>query len=472
MTNDDDFGPVQRGGGFSPRGVDVNPRPRPRSRPEAYTEHGPAEEGGFAPPQQGRHRRVRAPRGRRVGKIILLTLLIAILAVAGIGVAAALSANSKIERINVKGLQPAGGGQRNILLVGSDGREDMTKAQRRRLGTGNFDGTRTDTLLLLSIEGSRGAMLSFPRDLYVERCDGTSGRINAAYGIGGPSCLVRTVSALSDIPVTNYMEVDFLGFHDIVQAVGGIRMCLKEPISDADAHIDLPKGCQRLNGKESLGYVRVRKIDNDLGRIDRQQRFMKELAKEIAQPSTVLNPSRLFSTGNAVGEALTADKGTGVVDLAALARAGTAMGKTDFPQFAVPATNAFVGGASVLDVTESEAEPLFASFRDGSVLDLVGQVSPEDVTVTVLNGAEMPGLAGAAAEELAGRGFAIGNVGNTDTVAETVVRYTEGHEQEAELVAQQSPFGKAATKLVGRGPDVVLVLGRDAAAAARANAGG
>ena len=470
MTDDDDFGPVQRGGGFSPRGPEINPRPRPKSPSGAYEQHGPPDDApdGFAPPQRGRTSPLTTSKRRRPLRVVLLVLLALVLLAVATGVAAAVSANNKITRVAVKGLEPADGGRRNILLVGSDGREGMTAAQRRRLGTGNFDGERTDTILLLSLEGSRGAMLSFPRDLYVPRCDGTSGRINAAYGIGGPTCLVRTVSEVSGIPITNFMEVDFLGFHDIVEAVGGVRMCLKEPISDRDAHIDLPKGCQRLDGKEALGYVRVRKIDNDLMRIERQQRFMKELAKEIAQPSTVLNPVRLFSTGNAVGSALTADKGLGIPDLAALARGGAAMGRTEFPQFAVPNAGASIGGASVLTIVEEEAEPLFQSFADGSVLEQVGgDVTPEEVSLEVRNGAGTPGLAAAAAEELESRGFTVTQVGNSDPAARTVVRYTEGNEEKAQLVAQQSPAGSAPIKLSPDGAPVVLILGKDAADAAQ-----
>ncbi len=469
MTNDDGFGPVQRGGGVSPRGAELNPRPRPRSPQDAYEQHGPVQESsdGFAPPQRGRSNPLARSSGRRPLRILLLVLLALVLLAVGTGVAAAVSANSKIERVDVKGLKPVTGGRRNILLVGSDGREGMTAAQRKRLGTGNFGGERSDTILLLSLEGSRGAMLSFPRDLYVPRCDGTEGRINAAYGIGGPTCLVRTVSDVSGIPVTNFLEVDFLGFHDIVEAVGGVRMCLKDPISDKDAHIDLPKGCQRLDGKESLGYVRVRKIDNDLMRIERQQRFMKELAKEIAQPSTVLNPLRLFSTGNAVGSALKADNGLGLTDLAALARGGAAMGRTEFPQFAVPTLGASIGGASVLTIVDEEADPLFQSFRDGSILDRVGgDVTPEEVSLEVRNGAGTPGLAGAAAEELERRGFTVTQIGNSDPIDTTVVRYTEGNEDKANLVAQQSPSGAADVELAEDGPPVVLILGRDAAAAA------
>ena len=465
MTQDDGFGPVQRGGGHSPRGVDINPRPRPKSPKDAYEQHGP-EEQGFAPPQRGRHNPLKATKKRRPLRIILLVLLALVLLAVGTGIAAALSANSKITRVPVKGLAPITNGQRNILLVGTDSREGMTKAQRKRLGTGNFEGERTDTILLLTLEGSRGAMLSFPRDLFVPRCDGTEGRINGAYGIGGPSCLVKTVSEVSDIPITNFLEVDFLGFHDIVEAVGGVRMCLKEPIKDRDAHINLPKGCQRLNGKQSLGFVRVRKIDNDLGRIERQQRFMKQLAKEIAQPSTVVNPVKLFSTGNAVGSALTADKGLGVSDLIALGRGGAAMGRTDFPQYAVPTTGASVGGAAVLSIIDEEADPLFQSFRDGSVLDQVGaDVTPQEVSLEVRNGAGTPGLAGAAAEELEKRGFTVTNIGNATPVAKTVVLYTKGNADKAKLVAAKSPTGSAAVRRTRTGPPVVLVLGRDAATA-------
>ncbi|MPZ74733.1 MAG: hypothetical protein GEU74_16220 [Nitriliruptorales bacterium] len=461
MTDEDGFGPPLRGGGgHSPRGVGVNPRPRPKSRSGGHSEH--STDDGFGPPSGGKASRVRRGGPRRVLKILALVILLLVLAAVGTGIAAALSANAQITRVGVQGLEPVRNGQRNILLVGSDDREGLTRRQRRRLGTGNFTGNRTDTILLLTIRGSKGAMLSFPRDLYVERCDGTAGRINGAYGIDGASCLVRTVSAVSGIPVTQFLEVDFLGFHDIVEAVGGVRMCLKEPIKDRDAHIDLPKGCQRLNGKESLGFVRVRKIDNDLGRIERQQRFLKELAKSAAQPSTVLNPLTLFSTGNAVGRALTADRGLGVLDLAALARAGVAMGRTDFPTMAVPADPTFVGGAAVLAVNDARAEPVFRSFRDGTILEQVGStVVPEDVSLVVRNGAGVPGLAQAAAARLSERGFDVTGVGNAAATDQTVVRYRKGQEEAAQLVAEHVPG--ADLQQVDGGPQVALIIGTDTA---------
>jgi LCP family protein required for cell wall assembly len=131
----------------------------------------------------------------------------------------------------------------------------------------------------MTIQGGRTALLAFPRDLLVTRCDGSTGRINVAEAIGGPSCLVQTVRELSGIDVQHYLRVTFGGFVDVVDAVGGVELCLEEPIDDRDAGIDLPAGCQVLEGPDALGYVRVRKIDDDLGRIQRQQRFLQALAR-------------------------------------------------------------------------------------------------------------------------------------------------------------------------------------------------
>jgi LCP family protein required for cell wall assembly len=310
------------------------------------------------------------------------------------GVAAAATAAARMSRINVKGLSDAGD-RMNVLVVGSDSRAQLNEQQRRRLGTGSAEGLRTDTILLLQIQGDSAAMLSFPRDLFVTRCDGSQGRINVAYALGGPSCLVDTVTELSGIPVSHYLEIDFLGFASIVNAVGGVSVFLDEPLSDRDAHIDLPAGCVTLNGRQALGFVRVRKVDNDLGRIARQQRFIKELAKQAAQPSTLLNPLRLFRTANAAGAALTADRGLGPVDLAKLARAGRGLGGSGLPSFAVPGTDSIIGGAAVIVPNEAQAERIFRSFRNGSVLERRrGALRPSQAEVMVRNGEHEDGSAG------------------------------------------------------------------------------
>jgi LCP family protein required for cell wall assembly len=452
---DDDFGPALRGG--SGRGRTAAPVP-----PTAPAEPVPGDD-GFGPSQPGR-RRIRLPRfGGRGGPgrhTALRVLAVALVAVVLFAVALTVLATVRMNRVEVAGLA-AGNGPMNVLVVGSDSREGLTRRQRRELGTGHFEGARTDTILLLQVNGGQAAMLSFPRDLVVQRCDGTTGRINVAYATGGPSCLAETITETSGIPVTHYLEVSFLGFHDIVNAVGGVEICLKRPISDVDAHIDLPAGCQVLDGKQALGYVRVRKIDNDLGRIGRQQQFLKELAAEVAKPSTVLNPVRLVATTNAVAGALTVDRGFGPLDLLRLGAAARDIAGGDYPALAVPAVPGFLGGASVLTPT-AEADAVYAEFRDGTAVQRGGAaLKPSDVTVAVRNGTDRAGLAGQAAEALRAAGFVVSDVGNAEPAQRTVVRFRQGNEDAARLLAKRLP-GDVPVEPAQSGPPVVLLLGADA----------
>jgi LCP family protein required for cell wall assembly len=384
-VSDDGFGPVQRGRGGSGRAADAPVRPlspaRPRSAP-ADDGFGPAMGGrggrarGAGRPPEGRPRRPAparqqpAPRRRRrrgAGRTLLLVLLLVVGLVLGSGVALAAYASSRIDRVPVEGLSSAGT-RMNILVVGSDSREGLTPEEQAELATGYFAGARTDTIFVLSVQGQRAAMLSFPRDLYVTRCDGSQGRINAAFvQSDGRSCLTRTVAQVSGLDITHYLEVSFLGFRDIVDAVGGVDVELEAPINDAAAGIDLPAGPQRLDGRDALGFVRVRKIDDDLGRIARQQYFLQQLGKEALSPSTVLNPLRLFRTTGAVGESLLADERFGPIDFLRLGLAGRGLAGGGLPTFTVPASPASIGGAAVLVPDDAEAAALYASFRDGSV---------------------------------------------------------------------------------------------------------
>lgn len=297
-----------------------------------------------------------------------MVLVLLLLPIAGVlGVAA--YASSQIERIPVEGLSAAGS-QMNILVIGSDSREGLSDEEASQLGTGTVGGKRTDTIFVLSVRGTEAAMLSFPRDLFVTRCDGSQGRINAAFVIGdGPSCISQTVQQVSGIGITHYMELSFLGFVQIVDAVGGVSVVLDEPISDASAAIELPAGCTRLNGQQALGFVRVRRIDDDLGRIGRQQEFLQELAKEIAKPATLINVPRAFNTAGAVGEALVADEGLGPFDLLRLGLAGRGLAGGGLPTYTATGSFQTIGGAAVIVPDDAANAPLFAAFRDGTVFD-------------------------------------------------------------------------------------------------------
>jgi LCP family protein required for cell wall assembly len=397
---------------------------------------------------------------------VLLLVIVLLLVVA---LAIPFIAASRIPKEPVDGLAGSGS-PLNVLVVGSDSREGLTREEMAELSTGFDDsgGERTDTIFIMSIRGSDVALLAFPRDLWVTRCDGSDGRINVAHQLGGPGCLVQTVSDLSGIEIHHYARVTFGGFRDIVDAVGGVELCLDDPIADRDAGIDLPAGCQRLQGGDALGYVRVRKIDDDLQRIQRQQQFLRALSRETASPSTLLNPVRMWNLSNDVGHAVTVDDGMGMFAMARLANATRGLAAGRAVTYTVP-TDPFTtsGGAAVLGVREDEAEPIFARFRDGSVLDEAGDdaIRPEDVRVTVMNGAGVDGLAERVADLLDARGFEVVDIGTADQRDTTLIRHPVGMEPEARVLARDIP-ADAQLEETADVSVVTLLLGRDAAGAA------
>jgi LCP family protein required for cell wall assembly len=257
----------------------------------------------------------------------------------------------------------------HVLITGSDSRADLSAEERIALTTGSAGGERADTIILLTVHGGRAGMLSFPRDLSVERCDGSVGRINGALSIGGPSCLVETVHRLTGIRAHHHVTVTFGGFRDVVDAVGGVELCLERAIRDRSAGIDLPAGCQVLDGADALGYVRVRKIDDDFARIARQQQFLRALAGELTDPTLLVRPWRLVPLVVGASRAVTVDHRLGPVDLARIAVGMRAVASGDAVTATVPA-DGFTsrGGAAMLRVRSSEAAPIFAGFADGSAL--------------------------------------------------------------------------------------------------------
>ncbi len=401
----------------------------------------------------------RPKRLRRLLVIVLVALLVLTLAIPPV-------LSSRIPRVPVDGLSATGAGPTNVLIAGSDSREGLTREEMVELSTGTadeIDGERTDTILLLSFQGSDTAMLSFPRDLWVERCDGSVGRINVAQSLDGPGCLVDTVERVSGLDVHHYTRVTFGGFRDVVDAVGGVEMCLDEAISDRDAGIDLPAGCQRLDGADALGFVRVRKIDDDLARVERQQRFLRALASEVTEPSTLFNPVRLWTLANDAGGAVQVSDSLGTIGLMRVAWAGRGLAAGDVAMHTVPVDpRTTAGGAEVLDIRTAEAQPLFASFADGSVFEQAAPaVDPADVPVVVLNGAGVSGLAGQVSDQLDSRGFEVVDIGNADRRETTVVRHPAGQADAAQLVADRVP-GDPTIEEVDDVPNVTVILGSDA----------
>ncbi len=204
------------------------------------------------------------------------------------------------------------------LLVGSDSREDLSPEEQAELGTGSTAGRRTDTIMLLYVPNDgRTALISVPRDSVVDIPGRGENRVNAAYAFGGAALLVETLESNTGVAIDDYVEIGFGGFASIVDALGGVEMCLDGPIQDDNAHLDLPAGCHTLDGPNALGFARARDFDPtaDLGRVERQRELIGSIASTALAPSTVFNPFRLTRTALAGGDALTVDEQTGPIDL-------------------------------------------------------------------------------------------------------------------------------------------------------------
>jgi LCP family protein required for cell wall assembly len=212
------------------------------------------------------------------------------------------------------GTRPADTPGRTYLVVGSDSRSALTPAERSRLGTGQAVGGRTDTIMLLHVPSGGGptVLISVPRDSYVSIPGHGKNKINAAYAFGGPQLLVRTVENATGVHVDEYVETGLLGYSDLVDAVGGVTVCVKKPINDTKAHINLKAGCQDFDGRTALGYARARYSDprGDLGRVERQRQVLAAIAGKTLSPSVILLPWRSFPAASAGGGALTVDDGT------------------------------------------------------------------------------------------------------------------------------------------------------------------
>jgi LCP family protein required for cell wall assembly len=209
--------------------------------------------------------------------------------------------------------RPAAGAGTTWLLVGSDSRQQLTPEEQAELATGGDLGTgRTDTILLVHVphlgSGTPTTMVSIPRDSFVEIPGYGQDKINAAFVEGGPTLLTQTVEQATGLRVDHYAEIGFDGFALMVDAVGGVTVCPDEPIDDPLAGINLPAGCQELDGRSALGYVRSRATPRaDLDRMVHQRAFMSALLHRASSPEVWLNPLRWYPMAHAGASAITVD---------------------------------------------------------------------------------------------------------------------------------------------------------------------
>jgi LCP family protein required for cell wall assembly len=372
----------------------------------------------------------------------------------------------------------------NILVMGSDTRE----GQDRNYGR-DVTGARSDTTLLVHLPADRegATVVSIPRDTIVDlpSCRTDTGmstpyrdRFNAAFSIGGPACTIKTVEQNTGVFIDHYVIVDFSGFNDIVDALGGVEVCLPEAVVDPQSGLDLPAGRSTVRGDQALAFVRVRAIGtgSDIDRIDRQQAFISSLITKAKSSGTLLNPVRLIPFLEAATKSLTVDPGLKSLNkLRQLAQEVKDIPLKDITFITTPWVvnpedpNTVVWNTSKTDklwkaIINDETyppEPPEPTVVDGKPLD----VAPSAIAVRVLNGSGVDGVATKASRDLDRLGYNIVGVGDADSsdFTSTVVRFdpTYPGSEDAARTLSASLGGVPRVIRAGLGSTLEVVVGEN-----------
>jgi LCP family protein required for cell wall assembly len=339
------------------------------------TGHGrrpPGGEGG------GRSPKPPPTRRRKVTRLAILLVVALVASAAGTYVWADTKLDQEVD-LGALPDRPQEGKGTNYLIVGSDSRAGLSEQARKSLRTGSAEGRRTDSMILLHTGANGTTMMSLPRDSWVtlppyirpdtgKNFSAEPNKLNAAFSLGGPDLLVRAVERNTGLHIDHYAEIGFAGFVGVVDAVGGVDMCLERAVKDEKSGADLRQGCQTLDGSEALAFVRQRKqeAEGDLGRTRNQQKFLTALAKKAVTPGTLLNPTRSFPTLGAGLDTLVVDKDTGLRDLMSLFQAMQSVSAGNGRQINVPVSDPgfATSKGSAVKWDDRRARQLFAELRD------------------------------------------------------------------------------------------------------------
>lgn len=385
--------------------------------------------------------------GRYPLRVLAAVVSVLVLTVTGLGWHSVDQLVSSIERIGNLGLGGNADGATDILMVGIDSRTDAhgnslsaDELAMLHAGDDGEGGLNTDTIVLIRVpnDGSSAVAISIPRDSYVDIPGIGMGKINSAYGVtkfnaqqklvdqgvtpaeadrrstlAGRQALVKTVANLTGITVDHYAEVGLLGFVLLTDAVGGVDVCLKNAVDEPLSGADFPAGEQRLNGAQALSFVRQRHElpRGDLDRIVRQQVYMAQLVHQVLSAKVLTSPSRLGELSNAVGRTVVLDDGWDVLSFLHQLQ-DLSGGQVKFETIPVKDLNGWTdNGESVVRVDPPAVQKYVAQVVDGDDGGNGGP-APSSITVDLYNASGTGGLAGQAAQALAGKGFRTGVVDN------------------------------------------------------------
>ncbi|GAB3962203.1 hypothetical protein GCM10029978_017080 [Actinoallomurus acanthiterrae] len=364
----------------------------------------------------------------------------------------------------------------NVLLIGSDQRNGANAKYGRDVGE------RSDTMILLHLSpgGSKAVGISFPRDSMVQlpQCKSTTGHtipahlgmINESFNNGGAGCTWHTIETLTGIRIDHFAKVDFSGFKRVVDALGGVKICLPKRVADKSSKLYLSAGRHTVKGEQALAYVRMRHglgDGSDLGRIKRQQKFLGAVVKAATSNGTLTNPSKLLSFLDAMTKSVTTDKDFTVDEMKKVAGSvqGMSAGKVQF--ITVP-WGPYPTDPNRIAWKQPDANNLFSAIRNDNKVESTTpakkvNLQPSQVKVRVLNGTTTPGLAARAGDQLTQRGYQVGKVGTFAGTKpdKTEVLYGAGADQQAAALAQVVPDAKPVAGQTTPAGTVDLVLGPD-----------
>lgn len=470
------------------------------------------------PVRPGKPRSRQQDERPRWGMRLATTLSVLVLGAGGVGHAVVTSLDGGIGRVDpfrdMKN-RPQGSRGTNILLVGTDGRDRITPEEKQKYRLGGAPCHCTDTIMMVhvSAERDRVSVVSLPRDSYAEvpeHTDEATGekharhpvKLNAAYAEGGPSLTVRTVEDMTGLKIDHYLEVDFTSFMKTVDVVGGVQICTARPMKDSYTGLDLAAGTHQLGGGEALQYVRSRHTDGsaDLGRMQRQQRFLAALIEKATSNGVLLNPVKFREVASSLLSSVRADEGFGMEEMLSFTAAmkGFSPSSSDFTTVPLGQLGLQVKGVgSTVKWDDAKAKKLFELLRDdkplaphappkpeapkpaapkpaapGAAKDAkppqkepgaVVEVAPEQIRVQVYNGTRTDGLGRRVDDALYATGFRTSRAprasANLD-MHRTLIEYDPRWDRSAKSLALALP-GSELRPVKGLGATMKVTAGAD-----------
>jgi LCP family protein required for cell wall assembly len=414
-----------------------------------------------APAQQQLMARISAGRKARQRRALLMAAgAMSALVMLTSGGAWALTSyiNGHLGRLNAGTAGTPSSGPLNIVVAGLDERTGLTQRQQAQLHVGANSGeTDTDTLMVVHVPANHRyvRVVSLPRDSWVNIPGHGTNKINAALGLGGPSLMVQTIEQLTGLTINDYVEVNFLGFVKVIDALGGVNICLPFAVDDRYSGLHMSAGMHRVNGITALEFARDRHsfATSDLARIQDQQQLISSALSEGLRSGVLANPVRLESFLSATSAAIRVDQGFNVVSLADELRG---LSPSDVTFTTVPLANINYQtptGQSAVLWNQSAAAALFNEMKTdqapASQAPAAGHKAAKrhaprrgQVSVDVYNGTTISGLSGSTGSQLAALGFKVHRSGvdwPNQNLTQTVIQYPAGQKAQAQVVRQVLP---------------------------------